>query len=188
MLSTKAILGEVIDSQIEEAAEAANEMFKEEVEIFEEHFLEKVLSKDGAEVAKVNVKPRVENNYDNHSLSVDDSNEKSVLDVSWETGWDEALLNGWKDEIAKFFILKFEFVNWDEAPPDGWRVLQDTAEVRSPRCKEITPQSAERQKWDLRVGNDKENLLAVAEEVNQSEDGVVKSCVVKCRASNLLNN
>ena len=37
----------------------------------------------------------------------------------------------------------------------------------------------------MRVGNARENLLAVAEEVNQSEDEVVRSFVVKCRASNL---
>ena len=78
-------------------------------------------SKNGPDVAKEDVRPEVGNDHDNHSLSVDDSNRESILDVPWETGWDEVLPDGRKDEIAKFFIQKFDPVDWDVAFPNGWK-------------------------------------------------------------------
>ena len=78
-------------------------------------------SLDGTEVSKEDVRNGVGGNNENHSLPVDDGNKECILNVPWKTGWDEVLPNGRKDEIAKFFIQKFDSVDWDTTLPDGWK-------------------------------------------------------------------
>ena len=54
-------------------------------------------SKNGPDVTKEDVKPEVGKDHDDHSLSVDDSNRESILDVPWGrlVGMKCCLMVGW---------------------------------------------------------------------------------------------